>query len=118
MDLKPTAEQLDALNKFSTKEGLKIAAFAGAGKTSTLQVLAKSRKGKGLYLAFNRSIAAEAKQKFPQTVDCRTTHSIAWQTVQPTYKFSNGKMKTKLHANQLAESFDLPPKKWTGLSCF
>ena len=107
MDLKPTAEQLDALSKFSTKEGLKIAAFAGAGKTSTLQLLAKSRKGKGLYLAFNKSIAAEAKQKFPQTVDCRTTHSIAWRTVQPTYKFSNGKMKTKLHANQLAESLEL-----------
>ncbi len=107
MDVKPTAEQLGALSKFDTKSGLKIAAFAGAGKTSTLRLLAQSRKGRGLYLAFNKSIAAEATQKFPQTVDCRTTHSVAWRTVQPTYKFSTGKMKTKLHANQLAESLEL-----------
>ena len=105
--LKPTQEQLVALEKFRLRQPFKVAAFAGTGKTSTLQLLAGDRKEQGLYLAFNKSIAAEAKQKFPQTVDCRTTHSIAWRTVQPSHKFSTGKMSTRLHSKQLAETLEL-----------
>jgi hypothetical protein len=70
-------------------------------------LLAGDRKEQGLYLAFNKSIAAEAKQKFPQTVDCRTEHSIAWKSVQPSHKFSSGKMRTGLHSKQLAETLKL-----------
>ena len=38
-------------------ESLKVIAYAGTGKTTTLQAVADSRSGQGVYLAFNRSIA-------------------------------------------------------------
>jgi hypothetical protein len=99
----PTEEQVRALGRFRSGRPLKINAFAGAGKTTTLQMLAESRSTRGTYLAFNRSIANEAKQRFPGTVDCRTTHSLAWQAVQSAHRFSSGKMNGKLYAKQLAE---------------
>jgi hypothetical protein len=102
-----TDEQLVALERFRTRRPLKIAAFAGAGKTSTLQALAQSRTTSGIYLAFNRAIAAEAKGKFPKTVDCRTTHSIAMRAVQPTHRFSTGKMTGNLYPRQLSAELGL-----------
>ena len=98
---KPTDEQRIAVETFATGRPLKIAAFAGAGKTATLRMLAESRQERGVYLAFNRSIATEAQAKFPPTVDCRTTHSIAYRTVMPNYQ-SSAKMTKTLHAKQLA----------------
>jgi UvrD-like helicase family protein len=103
----PTEEQVRALGRFRSGRPLKINAFAGAGKTTTLKLLAESRSTRGTYLAFNRSIANEAAEKFPRTVDCRTTHSLAWQAVQSTHRFSTGKMNGKLYANQLAETLEL-----------
>jgi hypothetical protein len=100
--MRPTDEQLLAVEKFRSGRPLKIAAFAGAGKTSTLKMLAEARQTKGVYLAFNRSIAAEAKAKFPRNVDCRTTHAIAFRAVMPIYG-SAPKMTTGLYARQIAE---------------
>jgi ABC-type transport system involved in cytochrome c biogenesis ATPase subunit len=77
----PTEEQQVAVNKFLTGRPLKIAAFAGAGKTTTLRMLAEATRSRGVYLAFNKSIATEAKEKFPRSVDCRTTHAIAFRAV-------------------------------------
>jgi UvrD-like helicase family protein len=62
--VKPTAEQQVALELFRAGEGLHIDAFAGSGKTTTLQLLAQDTSRVGHYLAFNRSIATEAKRKF------------------------------------------------------
>jgi superfamily II DNA or RNA helicase len=68
--VQPTDEQERAVEKFRARRPLKIAAFAGTGKTSTLTFMARSRRSSGLYLAVNKAIANEAKQKFPRTVDC------------------------------------------------
>ena len=68
-----TEEQEKAVELFKTSSSLKISAFAGTGKTTTLTALGKSTSKSGLYLAFNKSIATDAKKKFPRTVDCRTT---------------------------------------------
>jgi thymidine kinase len=97
-----TDEQLIAVEKFRTGRPLKIAAFAGAGKTTTLRMLAESRPSRGAYLAFNKSIATEAQEKFPKSVDCRTTHSIAFRAVMPSYQ-SMPKMTKTMLAKQLAE---------------
>lgn len=110
----PTDEQRQALEKFRTCKPLKIKAFAGAGKTTTLTLLARSRSTRGVYLAFNKSIADEAKEKFPRTVDCRTTHSIAWRTVQPRYSFSSGKMSGRISPRQLAEELNLKDLRFQG----
>jgi hypothetical protein len=40
---------------------------------------AMDRGLRGIYLAFNRSVAADAKTSFPSCVDCRTSHSLAYR---------------------------------------
>ena len=60
-------------------EILKIIAFAGTGKTTTLFEYTKERpKLRFLYVAFNKSVQIEASAKFPNNVHCRTAHSLAW----------------------------------------
>jgi F-box protein 18 (helicase) len=58
---------------------LAVDAFAGSGKTSTLVDYARARpRARILYLAFNKSVATDARERFPDNVDCRTTHSLAY----------------------------------------
>lgn len=79
----PTSEQQQALASAQTNASFKILAYAGAGKTATLKMIseAKGKQSRGMYLAFNKAIATEAKEKFPFSVDCRTFHSLAFRHV-------------------------------------
>ena len=80
--LTPTAEQANARDLYTTGGNLKLEAGAGAGKTSTLQLLAGvDRNRLGQYLAFNRPIVDEAARKFPSHVACNTAHSLAMRAV-------------------------------------
>ena len=80
----PTDEQaaiIDACRKLRLGEAIRVQAYAGSGKTSTLRLVASEGFGlskRGVYLAFNREIAAEAKGSFPASVTPRTSHSLAW----------------------------------------
>lgn len=86
MGIQPTKEQDRAVALFRQKQSLKIAAFAGAGKTSTLRLMAGSEPTwKGLYLSFNKNIAEEAKGRFPSNVKCSTVHSLAFRAVCDEY---------------------------------
>ena len=61
---------------------MRIRSFAGTGKTTTLAAVARTRRTKGLYLAFNRSIAQDSQPKFAGTgVTSRTMHALARRTV-------------------------------------
>lgn len=106
---KPTPEQDEAIANFSTEGSLKINAFAGTGKTSTLELLAHSTKRRGQYIAFNRAIVEDAREKFPSTVNCATSHGLALQGVRGRYR-TKDKLFESLNANQLVELFKL--KKW------
>ena len=77
----PTDEQLNALNMAMDRQSFKVVAYAGAGKTTTLKLIGERLRGRGLYLAFNKAIATEARGKFPEHVDCRTFHSLAYRHV-------------------------------------
>ncbi|MGI0646907.1 3'-5' exonuclease [Pseudomonas aeruginosa] len=61
---------------------IRIKAFAGAAKTTTLVQYAKLRPQKRfLYLAFNKSVKTEAAEKFPKkNVKVSTTHGLAYAT--------------------------------------
>ncbi|MEM8527778.1 MAG: UvrD-helicase domain-containing protein [Bacteroidota bacterium] len=68
---------------------IKINAVAGSGKTTTVMEYAKAqdRRKRILYLAFNRSVKREAKEKFAaqglHNVRVETAHSLAYrQTVR------------------------------------
>ncbi|PIE47224.1 MAG: DNA helicase [Gammaproteobacteria bacterium] len=77
----PTDEQINALNMALDGQSFKVVAYAGAGKTTTLNLIGERLGGRGLYLAFNKAIANEAQQKFPNHVECRTFHSLAYRHV-------------------------------------
>src|SRR4051812_16349492 len=83
----PTAEQNTALDLFKTGRSLAIEAGAGAGKTSTLRLLAESTPRRIQYVAFNKPIVEESKSKMPRNVACNTAHSLAWKNVIPGTRF-------------------------------
>lgn len=84
MKLKPTVEQQNIINLALEGKDLRINAFAGASKTTTLSMIAKAKDKagcrKGMYLAFNKVNATEAQGRFPASVDCRTVHSLAYRS--------------------------------------
>jgi hypothetical protein len=83
----PTAEQVACVDAFRTGRRLAVVAGAGAGKTSTLELIARSAPRKrGLYVAFNKSIAGEAMRRFPAGVTCKTIHGLAYGSVGVRYK--------------------------------
>lgn len=98
-----TSEQKGCLDLFSTGNALKVSAFAGAGKTTTLVEMARTKPKSGIYLAFNRSIANEAKGKFPKYIDCRTIHSLAYRSVRGQYYNDNTKLFDSLNSNAIAK---------------
>lgn len=82
-DRTPTAEQQNAMELFAGgTNDLVIQAGAGTGKTTTLAMCARTTNRTGTYLAFNKSIAADAGQAMPMTVNARTMHSVAMAAVR------------------------------------
>lgn len=104
----PIAEQEAACELFQKREGLRIDAYAGTGKTTTLQLLAGSSPERGLYLAFNRNIAEKAQLRFPQRVACATSHSIAFRSIRRAFKYSEWKLTGSLTPNTILSSFKMP----------
>ncbi len=86
MNLIPTKEQETIIKEASKGGNLLIKAFAGSSKTTTCIMVAEELNKHSLYVAFNKSIAEEAKGKFPDTVNCRTMHSLAYGAIM-TPKF-------------------------------
>lgn len=61
-------------------QSLKVVAFAGTGKTTTLAAYASARPDlRFLYIAFNKSVQMAAAGKFPPNVTARTSHSLAFR---------------------------------------
>lgn len=78
----PTKQQGLAIDQARLQHSFKIVAYAGTGKTTTLQMISQAMPSrKGLYLAFNKAIATHAQSQFSPSVDCRTFHSLAFRHV-------------------------------------
>lgn len=95
---------------------LKVEAKAGSGKTSTLVEVARANPDKRfLYLAFNKAIVNEAKDKFPKNVVVKTTHSLAYgKIVTPLQKQHRFRVQGKLTMFELKDWIVAHPKlyKW------
>jgi hypothetical protein len=77
----------EAARDLGAKSLLKIQAFAGAGKTTTLAAIARSLpQRKFLYLVFYRAAADEAHLKMPSNVAVRTAHAVAFRSLGYLYK--------------------------------
>lgn len=77
----PTPEQ-EAILETEPTSTIKVAAGAGCGKTSTLAEYGRRWPASGLYIAFNRSIAHDARRKFPGRIETRTGHAVAYRALK------------------------------------
>ncbi|KAM4812248.1 F-box DNA helicase 1 isoform X1 [Urocitellus parryii] len=90
-------QQLILNHKMEPLQVVKIMAFAGTGKTSTLVKYAeKWSESRFLYVTFNKSIAKQAELVFPSNVICKTFHSMAYGHVGRKYQ-----LKKKLNLFKL-----------------
>lgn len=84
--MKPTQEQAEiteAATQLKGSDVLKVIAFAGAGKTTTLKGIASAKKERGGYLVFARQNAEEAKRKLAMTkCSAMTMHALAMGTLR------------------------------------
>lgn len=81
MSRPPTEEQEAILEAFDGGEDICIEAGAGCGKTTSLDLIARrDLELSGLFLAFNRGIAQDARKKLPGTTACMTSHSLAMRS--------------------------------------
>lgn len=82
-----TEEQDAIISAFAAGTSVVADARAGCGKTSTTRMCAESAPYRnGVFMAFNRAIAGDAKASFPQSCSCSTVHSLAMREVGYRYK--------------------------------
>jgi len=111
-----TAEQASVVNDPHAKGDLvKVVAFAGTGKTTTLVHLAQRLEvdhsdWRVLYLAFNKTIQTEASGKFPKNTVAKTTHALAYAAVGSLYR---NKLIPDLRIREVAESFGLEARYYS-----
>lgn len=82
----PTAEQQAAVEAVVTYNAVKIEALAGTGKTTAIEFAARAARLPATYVTFNRRNALEARDRFPDYVQCRTAHSLAYAAVGHRFK--------------------------------
>jgi N12 class adenine-specific DNA methylase/SAM-dependent methyltransferase len=81
----PTEQQQKIIDAALVGRDIAVQALAGTGKTSTLQMVTRRMPDKRIvYVAFNRSIADEAKRKFPRNVTADTSHAFARAALRNT----------------------------------
>jgi hypothetical protein len=79
----PTAEQVailaDVVGNEGTTRATVVEALAGTGKTSTLELIAKSFPSKRiLVVVFNKTMQVEIEERMPENVECRTFDSLGF----------------------------------------
>lgn len=93
-------------------ESLRVVAFAGCAKTTTLELAAAVETAPVAYLAFSKAVQRAAERRFPRHVLCRTMHSIAYQGLGMRQE------RQRLEGRTVAELLDLPaagrirPARW------
>lgn len=110
MVLKPTKQQQEVIDAFHTGKDVTISAGAGCGKSSTLEMVSRSTKDRGLLIAFNRSVADEAARKLQgTTTKALNTHRIAyaWARNDEDGQVVLSKMQgsNRVRRDQIARSF-------------
>jgi hypothetical protein len=74
----PTAEQHAILRAVKTGRDVVIQAGAGAGKTSTLELIAAAHPAPILLIVFNKTAQLDAVTRMPKNVECRTFDSLGF----------------------------------------
>lgn len=98
----PTDEQAKLIDVLPTGRNVKVIAGAGAGKTETLNQAARRMNGNGLFTAFNRDIVQDAATRFPEHVECLTTHKLASRAMFRSYRRRIFRSKARQPSRMLA----------------
>lgn len=82
-------------------------AYAGAGKTATLTVLAANNPNKRcVYLAYNKSAQQDAAARFGRNTRCTTVHGLAFASCGRKYDHKLGKIRAIDIIRQMGLSWD------------
>ena len=99
----PTPEQTDAVASYGDGLDLVLQAGAGCGKSSTLKMIARSdRRRRMTYVAYNSSIAADARRSFPSNVMAKTGHGLAFDQ-----RYGARLQRPRQTAHQAAQALDI-----------
>lgn len=79
-------EQRHIIDSVKQHQNVRINAYSGTGKTSTLVMIAEEVHKESLYICFNRSNADEARDRFPSHVKTYSSHSVAYRSVGHIYR--------------------------------
>lgn len=112
-----TGEQEAVLSAAHDGGTVVVEALAGTGKTSTLVEIARSfPRRPGLYLAFNKSVQIEAEKRFPDWVDVRTAHSVAYQAVGKrfSHRLPGNPGASRMSAQAMSSSMRVKPAEYGG----
>lgn len=89
-------QELIVCHNLENRQTMKINAYAGTGKTTTLIAYAAKRMDESfLYIAYNKSIQTHAEKIFPPNVKCQTIHSIAYAKIGRQYEGHLGNLRLK-----------------------
>lgn len=90
-----TDEQSDIAGRpLGPGQMLIVDAFAGSGKTTTLDMVARANpKLRFLYLCFNRDLKEAGQKRFPKNVDVKTSHGLAFGRFGSRYKAKLGELR-------------------------
>src|SRR3954453_6580061 len=82
--LQPSPEQLAliAARRADPRGSLRVLAFAGAGKTTALRLLAEAAPSPALYLPYNKAPQLQAQARSPAHAACRPVHSLAYKATR------------------------------------
>ena len=106
MKINLTQEQKEIVEAVSSEKAIKINAYAGTGKTTTLTAIANAYKDKRiLYVAFNKSVVEEMKKKKLSNVDAKTIHSLALQHTKQDLRFDFGNIADRNKFREEIERF-------------
>lgn len=111
----PSKYQADVHKAFKhTQDNLVIGAVAGSGKTTTLLQLMEIAYGQITFLAFNKSIVNELKDKVPKNVDVMTMHSLGIKSIMRKHgkvKVNASKTGGWIKKNTSDGTWDVEPKE-------
>ena len=102
-----TKQQKAILESVQKYKSIKINAFAGTGKTTTLRLISDRYKEKKiLYLAFNSAIKNEASSIFPSNTYVKTTHGLAFGAIKKNTNIDLNKI-TNYRAIDISKDFEI-----------
>lgn len=92
-EVDPSLEQQQIIYAALAGYNLKVQAFAGTGKTTTIIQLAAVIDKPSLYVAFNKPIVDDVRASLPSYVQAKTAHSLAYSSVIASSDGLNDKLQ-------------------------